>query len=62
MTTPNAALAPESQANIRTGALAPALIAVLLGLFILSSTGFIGAGALHDAAHDSRHSLAFPCH
>ena len=62
MTTPTPALTPESLATTRTGALAPALMAILLGLFILSATGFVEASALHDAAHDSRHSLAFPCH
>lgn len=62
MNTPNATLAHDSQAMTRTGTLVPALAAIFLGLFILSGTGFVEASALHDAAHDSRHSLAFPCH
>ena len=62
MTTPTPTLTPDSHAITRTGALAPALMAIVLGLFILSATGFVEASALHDAAHDSRHSLAFPCH
>jgi cobalt transporter subunit CbtB len=61
MTTPNLTLADQSRA-MESGALMPALMAILLGLFILSGTGFVEASALHDAAHDSRHSLAFPCH
>lgn len=34
----------------------------LLGLFIVGFTGFSGMEAAHNAAHDHRHSLAFPCH
>lgn len=41
------------------GALA---LAVLLGVGILAMTGFVRLAAVHDAAHDSRHSFAFPCH
>lgn len=36
--------------------------AILLGVFILFGTAFAQIGAAHDAAHDSRHSFAFPCH
>lgn len=39
-----------------------ALIAAMLGAFILFGVGFAQPSALHDAAHDSRHSFAFPCH
>ena len=46
----------------RTVALAPIMLAVMLGAFILFGTGFVQIGAVHNAAHDSRHSLAFPCH
>jgi cobalt transporter subunit CbtB len=24
--------------------------------------GFAGSATIHDAAHDARHSLNFPCH
>lgn len=40
----------------------PAGVALLLGIFILLSAGFAPIGAIHDAAHDARHSFAFPCH
>ncbi len=40
----------------------PAFCAVLLGLALLYGVGFAGPTALHNAAHDSRHGLAFPCH
>lgn len=36
--------------------------ALMLGAFILFGTAFAQIGAAHDAAHDSRHSFAFPCH
>lgn len=37
-------------------------LAGLLGLFILGFTGFSSMDVAHNAAHDYRHSLAFPCH
>lgn len=40
----------------------PALLAVLLGAFIVYGVGFAGADLLHNAAHDSRHAITFPCH
>lgn len=41
---------------------APALAAGLLGIILLYGAGFAQPKLLHDAAHDSRHSMAFPCH
>jgi cobalt transporter subunit CbtB len=40
----------------------PVVIAVLLGVGLIYGAGFAGSSVLHDAAHDSRHSFAFPCH
>ncbi|WP_029009413.1 CbtB domain-containing protein [Azospirillum halopraeferens] len=39
-----------------------ALGALLLGSFLLFGAGFAQPEAIHDAAHDGRHSFAFPCH
>ena len=39
-----------------------AVLAALLGFFILYGVGFASIPALHNAAHDARHSFAFPCH
>jgi cobalt transporter subunit CbtB len=39
-----------------------ALIALLLGSFFVLGAGFAPIAAIHDAAHDGRHSFAFPCH
>jgi cobalt transporter subunit CbtB len=38
------------------------LAAALLGTVMVWGAGFAGADLLHDAAHDSRHALGFPCH
>ena len=46
----------------RTGAGAPALLALILGAFLVLGTGFAHSDAIHHAAHDSRHAFAFPCH
>ena len=40
----------------------PASIALLLGLMLLAGTGFAGDFRLHNGAHDTRHSMGFPCH
>lgn len=34
----------------------------LLGLGIVFASGHVQASAVHDAAHDMRHALGFPCH
>jgi len=39
-----------------------ALIALALGAFLVYGSGFAQPVALHNAAHDTRHSFAFPCH
>ena len=38
------------------------VLAMLLGLFFLLGAGFVQAEVIHNAAHDSRHALSFPCH
>jgi cobalt transporter subunit CbtB len=45
----------------RTG-LWPVATAIALGFAILYVVGFASPTAIHDAAHDARHSLNFPCH
>lgn len=39
-----------------------ALLAILLGLFVVGMAGFSHSDILHNASHDTRHSNAFPCH
>lgn len=45
-----------------TSRLAPALVALLFGGFLILGVGFANSAAIHDAAHDGRHALGFPCH
>jgi cobalt transporter subunit CbtB len=42
--------------------LLPALAAALLGVTILLGVGFAQQEQVHNAAHDTRHAFAFPCH
>jgi cobalt transporter subunit CbtB len=37
-------------------------MAALLGAFLIFGVGFSHVSAFHNAAHDVRHSNAFPCH
>ena len=42
--------------------LAAILFAVVLGSGLLFVAGFANSAVMHDAAHDTRHSIGFPCH
>lgn len=51
------------QTRVRSlDAVAAAFGAMLLGSFLLFGAGFAQPEAIHNAAHDGRHSFAFPCH
>ena len=39
-----------------------ALFIVVLGTFIVFGATYANPIQLHDAAHDSRHAMGFPCH
>ena len=39
-----------------------AVAAILFGAFMIYGAGFAQPQLLHNVAHDSRHSMAFPCH
>lgn len=41
---------------------APLALAALLGVFIIGFVGFSHMEVVHNAGHDYRHSMAFPCH
>ena len=51
-----------SRSAWRTEALIAAAMAAMLGGFLIWGVGFSHIAALHNAAHDTRHSMAFPCH
>ena len=56
---------PTTRADTTAGLssrLAAAAVAALLGAFMLIGVGFAHSDILHNAAHDSRHTFAFPCH
>ena len=36
--------------------------AAILGMVVLMGVGFAPMDVAHNAAHDTRHSYAFPCH
>jgi cobalt transporter subunit CbtB len=42
--------------------LAAPIAAMILGLGLLFAVGFLQPNAIHSAAHDARHTAAFPCH
>lgn len=37
-------------------------LTAFLGMFVVGFVGFSHIEAVHNAAHDYRHSMAFPCH
>lgn len=54
-------------AQVQAGALPWASVyavtaAILVGTLIIAAAGFAGPEVVHNAAHDLRHGLAFPCH
>jgi cobalt transporter subunit CbtB len=38
------------------------VICLLLGSFLVVGTGLAQSETLHNAAHDTRHAIGFPCH
>lgn len=46
----------------RTTRVFQSALAVCFGLFIVGFVGFSPIEAVHNAAHDTRHANAFPCH
>ena len=38
------------------------IAAFVLGGVIVYAAGFLNTAAVHNAAHDTRHSQGFPCH
>ena len=39
----------------------PAVVSAVLGIVVVLGVGF-APGIAHEAAHDTRHTLVFPCH
>jgi cobalt transporter subunit CbtB len=53
---------PNTAAGTRAFIVTQAMMAALLGLFLIWGVGFSPIMAIHNAAHDTRHSSGFPCH
>ncbi|HUG61887.1 MAG TPA: CbtB domain-containing protein [Methylomirabilota bacterium] len=53
---------PVAASRPRTDALTAAAVALVAGLGLLFTMGFAHPDMLHNAAHDWRHSMSFPCH
>ena len=49
-------------ATTSSAALLQRALAAFLGLFIVGFVGLAQLDAVHNAGHDYRHSMAFPCH
>ena len=64
MTSPEATQASQPQIAVKssTALLMQSLGALIFGMVILFAVGFAPMEVAHNAAHDVRHSLAFPCH
>ncbi len=59
MTTANTTLGARASGQSRA---LPLALAAMLGLAVVWIVGFSHVEAAHNAAHDYRHSMAFPCH
>lgn len=47
---------------VRSGTRLAAATALVLGFGVVFLVGFSPVNAMHNAAHDTRHSMSFPCH
>ncbi|MCX7900169.1 MAG: CbtB-domain containing protein [Methylocystis sp.] len=46
----------------RSEKLTAAMVALVIGFGLVFVAGFAAPAQIHDAAHDTRHALSFPCH
>lgn len=56
------ALQQDGASLARRDAMVAAFLALFLGGVLTFGVGLAGADELHNAAHDWRHSMGFPCH
>jgi cobalt transporter subunit CbtB len=55
-------IAASQPSRLAAGRLAACAVAFAIGVTLVFLVGFAHTSVLHNAAHDSRHALAFPCH
>jgi cobalt transporter subunit CbtB len=53
----SASLGAAQQEAVRFG-----VLAILIGVIFVGVAGFAPIEAIHDAAHNTRHAISFPCH
>ncbi|WP_442756633.1 CbtB domain-containing protein [Methylocystis sp. JAN1] len=58
----NNTAAVRTLATSKVETLKAAFVALVIGLGLVYGAGFANSESVHDAAHDSRHALSFPCH
>ncbi len=58
----NGQVGSPSQLALWKDKILPFLMSGGLGIVLLYGAAFAETEALHNAAHDSRHSASFPCH
>ena len=52
----------RAAADARSSQLTAVVLGLLLGVFLILGVGFADSSTIHNAAHDTRHSVSFPCH
>ena len=46
----------------RSETMIAAVLGLVVGTFLILGVGFAHPETIHNAAHDTRHTTAFPCH
>lgn len=52
----------QAEDKLASSALKQNLAVAAFGVIVLFAVGFLSIDVAHNAAHDTRHALAFPCH
>ena len=52
----------EQQISVTSLPIVQTIGALIFGIMILFAVGFAPMDVAHNVAHDTRHTLAFPCH
>lgn len=53
---------PLTAAGQRSESLKAAALAAFIGVALVFTAGFSHSTTIHNAGHDTRHALSFPCH
>lgn len=52
----------QAKPSAKVATLAQNAAALVFGMAVIFAVGFLPMDAAHNAAHDTRHAVAFPCH